>query len=48
MDYGAKAANYVEAFMQTIRWNNAERLYVQLAGQGLGSDTGHSNEARRT
>jgi Fe-Mn family superoxide dismutase len=31
MDYGAKAANYVDTFMQVIRWNNAERLYVQLA-----------------
>jgi Fe-Mn family superoxide dismutase len=48
MDYGAKAASYVDTFMQVIRWNNAERLYVQLAGQGLRSNTGHSNEARRT
>ena len=31
MDCGAKAANYVDTFMQVIRWNNAERLYVQLA-----------------
>jgi superoxide dismutase, Fe-Mn family len=29
MEYGAKAANYVDAFMQVIRWNNAEGLYVQ-------------------
>jgi Fe-Mn family superoxide dismutase len=48
MDYGTKAANYVDAFMQVIRWNNADLMYVQLAGQGLGSNTGHSNEARRT
>ena len=31
MDYGAKAASYVDTFMQVIRWNNADRLYVQLA-----------------
>jgi len=33
MDFGAKAASYVDAFMQVIRWNNAERLYVQLANK---------------
>src|SRR5438477_10184497 len=27
MDFGAKAAGYVDTFMQVIRWNNAERLY---------------------
>jgi len=26
-DYGADAAKYVDAFMQTIKWTNAERLY---------------------
>jgi Fe-Mn family superoxide dismutase len=31
MDFGAKAASYVDTFMQVIRWNNAERLFVQLA-----------------
>ena len=25
--YGADAAKYVEAFMQAIKWTNAERLY---------------------
>jgi Fe-Mn family superoxide dismutase len=33
MDFGAKAAGYVDTFMQVIRWNNAERLFVQLAGK---------------
>ena len=27
MDYGAKAAAYVDAFMEGIRWENATRLY---------------------
>jgi Fe-Mn family superoxide dismutase len=27
MDYGAKAGDYVEAFMQAIRWSNADGLY---------------------
>jgi Fe-Mn family superoxide dismutase len=29
MDYGAKAGDYVEAFMQVIRWSNADDLYAQ-------------------
>jgi superoxide dismutase, Fe-Mn family len=35
MNYGAKAVSYVDAFMQVIRWNNAERLYVQLASAAI-------------
>jgi len=31
MDYGAKAGDYVEAFMQAIRWSNADSLYAQHA-----------------
>jgi Fe-Mn family superoxide dismutase len=27
MDFGAKAANYVDTFMAVIRWDNADRLY---------------------
>ena len=27
MDYGAKAANYVETYMAAIRWANADRLF---------------------
>ena len=29
MDYGAKAAAYVDAFMEAIRWENAGKLYDQ-------------------
>jgi len=31
MDYGAKAGDYVEAFMKAIRWSNADNLYAQHA-----------------
>jgi Fe-Mn family superoxide dismutase len=31
MDYGAKAGDYVEAFVQAIRWANADSLYAQHA-----------------
>jgi Fe-Mn family superoxide dismutase len=31
MDYGAKAGDYVEAFMRAIRWSNADNLYMQHA-----------------
>ena len=31
MDYGAKAAAYVDAFMENINWGNAERLFEQCA-----------------
>jgi superoxide dismutase, Fe-Mn family len=31
MDYGAKAAGYVDAFMQVIRWDNAARLYERYS-----------------
>src|SRR5215213_7877608 len=37
MDFGAKAASYVDTFMDVIRWNNVERLLVQPASaQGIG------------
>ena len=32
MDYGAKAAAYVDAFMVNINWTNVERLYERCAG----------------
>jgi len=32
IDFGAKADTYVEIFMQTIRWANAERLFNELEG----------------
>lgn len=33
MDYGAKAAAYVDAFMQIIRWDNAGKLFEQYSKQ---------------
>jgi Fe-Mn family superoxide dismutase len=30
IDFGAKAAGYVDAFMQAVEWRNAERLIAQL------------------
>jgi superoxide dismutase, Fe-Mn family len=33
MDFGAKAVNYVDTFMQVIRWNNAERLFTQVVSK---------------
>ena len=31
MDYGAKAGDYVDAFMQAIRWANADSLFAQYS-----------------
>jgi Fe-Mn family superoxide dismutase len=31
MDYGAKAASYVDAYMEAIRWDNAVKLYEQYS-----------------
>jgi Fe-Mn family superoxide dismutase len=33
MDYGAKAAAYVDGFMQGIRWDNAAGLYERYSKQ---------------
>jgi Fe-Mn family superoxide dismutase len=30
MDFGAKAASYVDTFMETIRWKNADHLYGEI------------------
>jgi len=30
IDYGAKAASYVDTYMNTIRWSNADRLFASL------------------
>lgn len=30
IDYGARAATYVDTFMQAIRWENADRLFFDL------------------
>ena len=34
MDYGAKAATYVDVFMEAIRWDNAVKLYDQYNHDG--------------
>jgi Fe-Mn family superoxide dismutase len=34
MDYGAKAASYVDAFMQGIRWSNAVALFDRYSKEG--------------
>jgi Fe-Mn family superoxide dismutase len=31
MDYGAKAGDYVDAFMHAIRWSSADNLYAQFS-----------------
>jgi superoxide dismutase, Fe-Mn family len=33
IDFGAKAATYVDTFMNVIRWRNAERLLTTLSNQ---------------
>ena len=33
IDFGAKAATYVDTFMKVIRWRNAERLLTTLSNQ---------------
>jgi superoxide dismutase, Fe-Mn family len=33
MDFGAKAAGYVDTFMDTIRWGNADHLYGEITRQ---------------
>ena len=31
IDYGAKAATYVDTFMNAIRWSNADELFARYA-----------------
>jgi len=33
MDYGAKAATYVDAYMEAIRWDNAAKLYESYSSE---------------
>ena len=33
IDYGAKAATYVDTFMDAIRWSNAEKLFAALTAK---------------
>jgi Fe-Mn family superoxide dismutase len=40
IDFGAKAASYVDTFMDVIRWNNVERLFGQMTdGRGTKGET---------
>jgi Fe-Mn family superoxide dismutase len=39
MDFGAKAASYVDTLMNVIRRNTAERLFVQMS-EGTRGNTG--------
>jgi superoxide dismutase, Fe-Mn family len=39
IDFGAKAGNYVDAFIAALRWENADRLFGELAGT-RGRDVG--------
>jgi superoxide dismutase, Fe-Mn family len=32
IDFGVKAGSYVDAFMGTVRWSNADRLFTEVAG----------------
>jgi superoxide dismutase, Fe-Mn family len=41
IDYGAKAATYVDTFMQAIDWRNADRLFTQRVETAAGA-CGHS------
>jgi len=36
IDYGAKAATYVDTFMEAVRWANAEQLFTQLETASAG------------
>src|SRR5262249_9543166 len=48
MDFGAKAASYVDTFMDVIRWNNVERLFVQTtSGGGTAGDKRQGAQLRR-
>jgi superoxide dismutase, Fe-Mn family len=38
MDFGAKAATYVDTFMDVIRWRNVDQLFKGL-GDGQGAET---------
>jgi Fe-Mn family superoxide dismutase len=33
MDFGAKAASYVDAYMEAIRWDNAVKLYERFSSE---------------
>src|SRR5262249_12956996 len=33
IDFGAKAATYVDTFMDAIRWSNADRMFGMMSGK---------------
>ena len=33
IDFGAKAATYVETFMDAVRWKNVDRLFAEITKQ---------------
>src|SRR3954464_9938672 len=37
IDFGAKAASYVDTFMDAIRWDNAARIFQELTDEGRGA-----------
>jgi len=40
IDFGAKAASYVDTFMDAIRWTNVERVFGQMTGdRGMAGET---------
>src|SRR6266849_5011623 len=43
MDYGAKAATYVETYMAAIRWANADGLFAAVAGAMAESRVPHAS-----
>src|SRR5207247_7234794 len=48
MDFGAKAGSYVDTFMDVIRWNNVERLFLQTTnGRGTAGNTRQLDQPRR-
>jgi superoxide dismutase, Fe-Mn family len=36
IDYGSKAATYVDTFMEAVRWGNADRLLAELTAASAG------------
>jgi Fe-Mn family superoxide dismutase len=41
IDFGAKAASYVDTFMDAIRWTNVERVFGQMTGdRGMAGEQG--------
>jgi Fe-Mn family superoxide dismutase len=42
IDFGAKAATYVDTFMAAIRWKNTDQLFNEVS-QGRGVQSGHQS-----